>query len=111
MTAAELWILFEPVLLDDIARLRARTRRVTTDDVRTIFNPVLMAIAKAAGGLTVQRTLVRSRLVDWEPEKVSEASLRTFVSRLVEAGAPPAPTVDFDALRRRSRELLLECAI
>ena len=102
MSMDEIWNLYELVLLDDIARLRSRNRRVDARDVKTIFEPVLLQIAKAAGGYARQRTLVHNRLGDWLPADVTEQSLRTFVSRIVEAAAPP---FDLAAMRARQREL------
>ena len=102
MSMDEIWNLYELVLADCLTRLRKRNRRVDARDVHTIFEPVLLQIARAAGGYTRQRTLVHNRLGDWAPDQVTEQSLKTFVSRIVEAAAPP---FDLAAMRARQREL------
>ncbi len=99
--------IFDPVISDCLARLRSRNRKVDSRDVQTIFTPVFMAIAKATGNEARQRTLVRQWTGTTAPGQVTEDSLRTFVSRLVEAGQPP---FDLEAMRRKQAALEAELA-
>jgi len=102
MNADELWQMFELVINDCLARLRSRNRKVDATDVSSIFKPVLMSMARATGNHVKQRTLIHTRLGDWAPADVTEQSLRTFVSRIVDAAIPP---FDRAGMLARQREL------
>jgi hypothetical protein len=110
MHSDEVWNNYELVLDDCLARLRTGNKKVDERDVRTIFEPVFMQIAKATGDDARQRTLVNKRLGDWQPADITDASLRTFVSRIVEAGTPPVPAFDMEEARRKMAEIERELA-
>lgn len=104
MDANEILRIFGPMLDDGLLRLGKRTGRVDNRDIISIFSPIVVCIALAAGADAASAT---GRLTSWCPADVTQEALRGLVRGIAESAIP---AVDWDAVQRKQAELEAELA-